>query len=165
MKHSFLPAAVMLAFMAAVAHADDPPQPPRTHIDTTVVGDAERDTTSGTAEAATLDNDHQFQAGAPELVKLTQQLNLSRRQKAQLNDAIERADAGAAVLIKREHDVRDMLAATTPQDPLYTKLLADQSDGAARWAENRESLRREVIDLLTPAQRARFEELQTAQGS
>jgi LTXXQ motif family protein len=162
MKHTMQISTVILALAAAAAYADDPPQPPRTHIDTTVVDGAVSDNSSVSADAANLDNDHHFVAGAPELVRLTQQLHLSPHQRAQLNDAIERADAGAAVLIKRELDVRSMLAATTPQDPLYAKLIDDQSTGAARWTDNRESLRRDVVDLLTPAQRTRFEELQAS---
>jgi hypothetical protein len=162
MKHSLLAATAILGLTTALAFADDPPEVPRTHIDTTVVGSTVPAETSASTEAATFDNDHHFQPGAPDLVRVTRQLHLSTRQQAQLNDAIERADAGAAALIKRENDVRQMIAATTPEDPLYAKLLADQSTGAARWTENRESLRREVVDLLTPAQRTRFEELQTS---
>jgi Spy/CpxP family protein refolding chaperone len=168
MKHTLLAAAGLL-WLAGSAYADDPPQvptttqpaqPPRTHIDTTVVGDTTPDNSGAPADAVIQDNDHDFKAGAPDLVRVTQQLNLSPQQKAQLNDAIERADAGAAVLIKRERDVRDMIAATTPQDPLYAKLIADQAAAADRWTENREGLRREVANLLTPAQRARFDALQ-----
>ncbi len=170
LKHTLV-AALGVLWLAGSVYADDPPQvpaatepvqPPRTHIDTTVVGDTTPDNSNPPADAVIQDNNHDFKAGEPELVRLTQQLNLSPQQKAQLNDAIERADAGAAALIKRERDVRDMLAATTPQDPLYAKLIADQSTAADRWTENREGLRREVANLLTPAQRARFDALQDA---
>ncbi len=109
-----------------------------------------------------MDNDHQFEAGAPDLLKLANKLHLSAQQKAQLNDAIERADAGAAVLIKREHDVGEMIAATTPQDPLYAKLIAEQATESSRWTENRDGLRRDVLALLSPAQRERFEALQAS---
>jgi hypothetical protein len=162
MKNTLLAATAVLGFTTSIALADDPPQPPRTHIDTTVVGSASPADSSVSATAATLDTDHHFEPGAPDLVRITNQLHLSKQQQAQLNDAIERADAGAAVLIKRESDIREMLAATTPQDPVYAKLIGDQSTGAARWTENRESLRREVVNLLTPAQRTRFEQLQAS---
>jgi Spy/CpxP family protein refolding chaperone len=142
------------------AHADDPPaDPPRTHVDTTVVDSSASSNPSGAPARAIGDNTHQFEAGAPDIVKVTQRLHLNRQQQSQLNDAIERADAGAAVLIKREHDVREMLAATTPDDPLYAKLVADETEDVSKWNENREGLRQDVLALLTPAQRKRFEEL------
>jgi hypothetical protein len=162
MKHTLLAATAVLGLTTALAFADDPPEVPRTHIDTTVVGSAVPADSSASTEAATLDNDHHFQAGAPDIVRVTKQLHLSPQQEAKLNDAIERADAGAAVLIKRESDVKQMLAATTPQDPMYVKLLKDQATGDALWNDNRESLRREVVDLLTPAQRTRFDKLQAS---
>lgn len=146
----------------AQAAPTDAPQPPRDHIDTTVVGSNTAPGSSERSEAASLQNQHQFQAGAPEIVKVIDKLHLSQRQKVQVNDVIERADAGAAVLINREHDVKDMLAATTPQDPMYDKLVAEQSQEEARWNGNRDSLRRDVMAVLTPAQRARFEELQAS---
>jgi hypothetical protein len=192
MKYLVQASALILAMGAAAAYADDPPvaeapavdqpaaaqaaadqppaapvpfeQPPRTHVDTTVVGsnvDAQADA-STVADAASLDNNHNFKAGAPDIVRIADRLNLSQKQKVELNDAIERADAGAAVLIKREHDVLRMLAATTPEDPLYAKLVADQSEASVKWTENREGLRRDVDALLTPAQRARFAELQNS---
>jgi Spy/CpxP family protein refolding chaperone len=137
-----------------------PDQPPRTHVDTTVLGSAKAGDPDASADAASLGSDHHFEAGAPDLVSITDRLDLSARQKAQMQAAIERADAGAAVLIKRERDVKEMLAATTPEDPLYAQLTAEQSASGAKWTENREALRREVLDILTPAQRARFEQLQ-----
>jgi hypothetical protein len=156
---------------AAQAPTDQPPaapvpfpQPPRIHYDTTVVGsnvDA-KDDASTVAAAASLDNDHHFEAGAPDIVRIADKLALSQQQKVQLNHAIERADAGAADLIKREHDVKAMLAAATPGDPLYAKLLDDQNEAPTKWAENRDALRRDVANLLTPAQRSRFEQLQSA---
>ena len=146
----------------AQAAPAEAPQPPRDHIDTTVVGSNTAPGSSERAEAASLQNRHQFQAGAPDIVKVIDKLHLSQRQKVQVNDVIERADAGAAVLINREHDVKDMLAATTPQDPMYDKLVAEQSQEDARWNENRDGLRRDVMAVLTPAQRSRFEELQAS---
>jgi Spy/CpxP family protein refolding chaperone len=144
---------------------EQPPvdQPPRTHVDTTVVGSAKAGDSDAPADSASLGDDHHFEAGAPELVSITDRLGLSARQKAQIQEAIERADAGAAALIKRERDVKEMLAATTQEDPLYAQLVAEQSAGGAKWAENRESLRREVLDVLTPSQRARFEQSQPHQ--
>lgn len=140
----------------------EPPEPPRTHVDTTIVGDTTPDNPSDAAATVISDNDHHFEAGEPSLVRLTQALNLSPLQKAQLHDAIERADAGAAALIQREHDLREMIAATTPQDPMYAQLINDQTGAAARWAENRDGLQRDVLAILTPAQRTRFEQLQGA---
>jgi hypothetical protein len=162
MKHTLLAATAILGITTGTAFADDPPQPPRTHVDTTVVGSGAPVDSSAPSEAPTLDNDHNFVAGAPDLMRVTAKLNLSPQQQAQLNDAVERADAGAAVLIKWEHDIKEMIAATTPQDPLYAKLIAEQSTGASRWTENRDGLRRDVVALLTPTQRARFEELQAS---
>ena len=72
------------------------------------------------------------------------------------------ADAGAAAPIQREHDLREMIAATTPQDPLYAQLIKDQTGAASRWADNRDGLQRDVLAILTPAQRIRFERLQGA---
>lgn len=140
------------------------PQPPRIHYDTTVVGSnvATGADSSTTAAAASLDNDHHFQAGAPDIVRIADKLNLSHQQKVELNDAIERADAGAADLIKREHDVEQMLAGATPGDPLYAKLKDDQTEALTKWSENRDGLRRDVANLLTPAQRSRFQLLQTS---
>jgi hypothetical protein len=174
MKHTLLAAAAILGIATVTAFADDPPradeppnandaqQPPRTHVDTTVVGSTSSADSGVSSEAATLDNDHHFVAGAPDLLKITGKLNLSAQQQAQLNDAVERADAGAAVLIKWEHDVDEMIAKTTPLDPLYAKLTAERATSASRWADNREGLHRDVIALLSPAQRARFEELQAS---
>ncbi len=162
MKYHLLAAAALLGIASATAFADDASQPPRTHIDTTVVGSTRPTDPNVPSTPATLDNDHQFEAGAPDLLKLANKLHLSAQQKAQLNDAIERADAGAAVLIKREHDVGEMIAATTPQDPLYAKLIAEQATESSRWTENRDGLRRDVLALLSPAQRERFEALQAS---
>jgi Spy/CpxP family protein refolding chaperone len=163
MKFTLLATTIMFGIATTTAFADDPPPPPRTHVDTTVVGSDAAAGASGPSEgSARLDNDHHFEAGAPDLLKITGKLNLSSQQQGQLNDTIERADAGAAVLIKREHDLVDMIAATTPQDPLYAQLIAEQAASAGRWSENRDNLRREVMAILSPTQRARFEELQAA---
>ena len=149
-----------------IAHAQgsppaaDPPPVLRDHVDTTVVGDAVPDNASVPAAAADMSNNHHFEAGAPEIVAITKQLHLSARQEKQIEDSIQRADAGAAVLIKREHDLAEMVSATTPQDPLYAKLIHDQAAGVSLWSENRENLRREVLNLLTPQQQKRFEALQ-----
>ena len=159
MKYYLLAGTVVLVFATTTAFADDPPQPPRDHIDTTVVGSNTPTDSNDRSEPATLDNQHQFQAGAPDIVRAIDKLHLSQRQKVQVNDAIERADAGAAVLIHRENDVKEMIAATTPQDPMYAKLITEQAGEPDRWAENRDALHRDVLAVLTPAQRARFEEL------
>jgi Spy/CpxP family protein refolding chaperone len=167
MKHHLLATAIILGITGGTAFADDPPQPPRTHVDTTVVGsntaaESNLPSQAATSEAATLDNAHNFEAGAPDLLKITDKLHLSPKQKAQLHDAIERADAGAAVLIKREHDVAEMIAATTPENPKYAELINQQGTESDRWTENRERLHRDILDLLSPGQRARFEELQAS---
>jgi Spy/CpxP family protein refolding chaperone len=164
MKISLLIPTAGFMLLGVAAYADDPPAaPPRTHVDTTVVDSAAPAERTDTPAPAIGDNDHQFEAGAPDIVKVTQRLHLSKQQQTQLNDAIERADAGAAVLIKREHDVREMISATTPDDPLYAKLVSNQAEDMSRWNENREGLRRDVLDLLTPAQRKRFEALAARQ--
>jgi Spy/CpxP family protein refolding chaperone len=142
----------------APAPAPAPPLP--THVDTTVVGSGVSDQPAGTP-APNLDNNHDFVAGAPELLKITNQLHLSSKQQSQLHDIIEKSDAGAGVLIGRDHDVRQMIAATTPADPQYAKLIADQSAAAALWTENRENLQRDVLAILTPVQQKRFLELQS----
>ncbi len=143
------------------------PQVPRTHVDTTVVGDSipENATSAGAVAAAPapLDNDHDFVAGAPEITKILGQLHLSPKQELQVKDAIQRSDAGAAILIKREHSVRSMIAATTPENPTYATLIREQAAGESRWTENRAGMRRDVLDLLTPTQRTRFEELEARQ--
>lgn len=166
MKHLVFAAAGLL--ICAAVFADDPPPPqqpppsPPTHVDTTVVGSAAADQPNG-ASAPSLENSHNFVAGAPDLLRTTNRLKLSPKQQAQLRAVIEKADAGAAVLIGREHDVQQMIAATTPADPAYAKLIADQSAGEARWTENRDSLRRDVLGILTPVQQRRFEELESQQ--
>jgi len=160
MKSSLLTATAGVLLLAGWASADDPPaEPPRTHVDTTVVDSTAPSDRAAEPAPPLVDNDHQFEAGAPDIVKVTQRLHLTKQQQAQLHDAIERADAGAAALIHREHDVREMIAATTPEDPTYAKLVSDQTEDMSRWNENREGLRRDVMDLLTPVQRKRFEEL------
>jgi poly-gamma-glutamate capsule biosynthesis protein CapA/YwtB (metallophosphatase superfamily) len=160
MKHHLSTGTALLGLVTTLAFADDPPQPPRDHVDTTVVGSNSGATDSnGHLQAATLENPHHFQAGAPDIVKAVDQLHLSQAQKVQVNDAIERADAGAAVLIHRENDVKEMIAATTPQDPMYAKLISEQAAEPGLWTENREALHRDVLAALSPAQRARFEEL------
>jgi Spy/CpxP family protein refolding chaperone len=153
------PASATTAPVPAPAPAE---APPATHVDTTVVGSGVSDK-PGESAAPDLENNHGFVAGEPELLSVTQRLKLSPKQRAQLRDVIENADAGAAVLIEREHDVRQMIAATTPEDPMYAKLIKDQNAGAADWTQNRENLRRAVLDILTPAQQKRFEELQAGQ--
>ena len=165
MKHQILAGTAILAFAASLAFADEPSPPadtadaaPRTHIDTTVVGDAVPE--GSTAPSPGLGSVHDFHPGAPELLSAAKRLNLSAQQEVQVKAAIERADAGAAVLIKHEQDLKQMVAATTPQDPLYAKLIADQAASADRWSENREALRQEVLSILTPPQRAKFEEMQ-----
>ena len=161
---------VLVLSSATMAFAEDPapaaaPTPiPRTHVDTTVVGDAGADNSGAPPASGGLENYHHFEAGAPDIVSAIRPLHLSAKQDTQVKNAIQRADAGAAVLIKREHDLEEMIAATTPQDPLYAKLINDQSAGISLWTENRNALRREVANLLTPAQRARFEEQQAAHG-
>jgi Spy/CpxP family protein refolding chaperone len=158
--------AFILVVGIGVSLADDPPPAPaappipRTHVDSTVVGDS-----AGNAEEpkdlrnapTRLSNDHGFQAGAPDLVRATAPLRLTAQQTARIHDAIELADAGAAALIKRENVVCEMLAATTPDDPLYAKLKAEQASADSRWNDNRAGLRRAVSEVLTPAQRAKFE--------
>lgn len=172
--------AALLVAVVGVARADDPPQAqapemvpstvapepapiPRTNVNSTVVGDAAVEPQDLHNAPISLDNDHGFQAGAPELVKETSRLDLSAQQKTKIHDAIDNADAGAAALIKRENVVREMLAATTPDDPLYAKLKSEQGSAEARWNDNREGLRHTVAALLTPAQREKFGQSQTRQ--
>jgi len=177
MKHFVLPAVAGFLICGA-AHADDPVPtptpapaadtapavaPPATHVDTTVVGSSASDK-PGESTPPDLDNNHGFVAGAPELVGITQRLKLTPKQRAQLRDVIENSDAGAGALINREHDVRQMIKATTPEDPMYAKLIDDQNAAAAAWTQNRENLRRAVLDILTPAQQKRFEELEAQQA-
>jgi Spy/CpxP family protein refolding chaperone len=148
---------------AAIGQSKDPvPAPSRgTHVESTVVGDARDEPSADPGNAAGLDNDHHFEAGAPHLNEMAKYLNLSVEQKTQLNDIVERADAGAAVLIKREHDVRDMLGKTTAQDPLYAQLRAEQAAAPGRWQANRENFHQEIRAILTPAQQARFEQMRS----
>jgi Spy/CpxP family protein refolding chaperone len=148
--------------VGALAWAEDPAPVPRTHVDSTVVGDARDDTPPD--ESKGLDNDHNFEAGAPRLSELSTLLNLSSQQKVQLNDAIERADAGAAVLIKREQHVKEMLAKTTPADPLYAQLQSEQARAPSLWQEGRTKFRQEVRSILTPAQQAKFDQLRAQQA-
>jgi hypothetical protein len=150
-------AGAALSLAVGAVYADDVEQPPRTHVDTTVVGDS----TVGNpdAPAANLDSDHRFVPGAPSIVSATKRLNLSPRQTAKVHEAIENADAGAADLIKHEQNLEQMIAATTPEDPMYPKFIKDQTSDVALWDQNRENLRQSVEDILTPAQRSRFEEL------
>ena len=144
-----------------IACADDPP---RTHVDATVVGDANAEEAKGGDTDAALNNDHHFVAGAPALVAMTNTLHLSAKQKTDLNGFIENSDTAAAELIKREHDVRDMLAATTPQDPLYAQLKAEQAGAEAKWQASRDALRQNVMAILTPAQQSKLEQLQASQS-
>jgi len=166
MNHKILAAAAVLLITGPMAFADEPPdataQPPRDHIDATVVGSNKPADSVAAPDTTISDNDHEFQAGAPDIRKVTDQLHLSAQQKSQVHDAIERADAGAGALINREHDVKEMIAATTPEDPMYSKLVKEQAGQNDRWNENRDGLRRDVVAILTPAQRARFEQLQAS---
>jgi hypothetical protein len=162
-----LPALLALAG-ANLALADDPPpadDTPRTHVDTTVVGDANTEEAKAPDGDAALNNDHHFVAGAPELVAMTDALHLSARQKTQLNDIIENSDAAAVELIKRERNLSQMLAATTPQDPLYAQLQAEQATSAAKWQASRDVLQQNVMAILTPAQQSKLEQLQATQHS
>ena len=152
------------AVVAQAAPAPAPVQPLPTHVDTTVVGSGVSGQPAGTP-APSLDNNYNFVAGAPDLLKITNRLHLSPKQQLQLHDVIEKSDAGAAVLIGRDHDVRQMVAATTPADPQYAKLIADQSSGAALWTQNRENLQRDVLAILMPLQQKRFLELQSVATS
>ena len=147
---------------AAPAPAPPPAaEEPRTHVDSTVVGDSVADRT-GAASASTGmdDNDHRFEAGAPGILAVTNKLHLSGKQTAQVRAAIEKSDAGAAILIKRDHDVYEMISATTPQDPLYPKLINEQSTNASLFTDNRAALRRDVLAVLTPAQQTRYAQLE-----
>jgi Spy/CpxP family protein refolding chaperone len=178
MNHKLLAAVTALLIASPLAFAEDPPapaaqstpaeqpdaaaQPPRDHIDATVVGSAKPADTVTSTDMTIADNNHGFQAGAPEIRRVTDQLHLSAQQKSQIHDAIERADAGAGALINREHDVKEMIASTTPEDPLYAKLVKEQAGQGDRWNENRDGLRRDVLAILTPAQRARFEQLEAS---
>jgi Spy/CpxP family protein refolding chaperone len=166
MNHNILAAAAALLLTSPMAFADEVPdataQPPRDHIDSTVVGSSKPADSVASSDTAISDNNHEFQPGAPDIRKVTDQLHLSAQQKSQVHDAIERADAGAAVLINREHDVKEMIAATTPADPMYSTLVKEQAGEGDRWNENRDGLRRDVLAILTPAQRTRFEQLQAS---
>jgi Spy/CpxP family protein refolding chaperone len=163
-SHLYFGLASSLAFAAAgMAQSQTPPPPttPGTHVDSTVVGDARADASPNPGSAVGLDNDHHFEAGAPHLTEMATQLGLSPQQKAQLTDVIERGDAGAAVLIKREHNVKDMLEKTKPEDPRYRELLNEQEGSQARWQTARDAVHREILAILTPAQRVKFEQLRS----
>jgi len=166
MNHKILAAAAALLITSPMAFADEVPdaaaQPPRDHIDSTVVGSNKPAESVAPPDTTIADNNHDFQAGAPDSRKVTDQLHLSAQQKSQVHDAIERADAGAGALINREHDVKEMIASTTPEDPMYSQLVKEQAGQNDRWNENRDGLRRDVLAILTPAQRARFEQLQAS---
>jgi Spy/CpxP family protein refolding chaperone len=158
-----LSTALALTGVAIGQSTDSAPAPtPGTHVETTVVGDARGDSSADPANGAGLDNDHHFEAGAPHLTEMAKYLDLSAQQKTQLNDIIERADAGAAVLIKRERDVKEMLGKTPAQDPLYAQLRAEQGAAPGRWQANRDNLHQEIRAILTPTQQAKFEQLQSA---
>jgi Spy/CpxP family protein refolding chaperone len=160
MKYFVLTAAAGLLSCATV-FAQDPAIVPGTHIDTTVVGSGKQGA-SGATGTTHLDNSHDFVAGAPELLKLLKGLNLTPKQQAKVHELIENSDASAGDLIEREHDVKQMIAATTPEDPMYAKLITNQTEAAAQWTENREKLRQAVVEILTPEQRTKFEKLQAA---
>jgi Spy/CpxP family protein refolding chaperone len=163
MKHLFISLTTSLAFtgaaMAQSAQSADPAPPPGTHVESTIRGDTRSDNAAAGTSNTGLDNDHHFEAGAPHLTEMATFLDLSAHQKAQLHDIIERGDAGAAVLIKRENDVKEMLGKTPQQDPRYAKLLAEQANAPARWQAARETVHQEVRDILTPAQQAKYEQL------
>jgi Spy/CpxP family protein refolding chaperone len=154
--------AALLLSGVAIGQSKDPAPGPGTHVETTVVGDAREDNPADLNDGSGLDNDHHFEAGAPHLAEMAKFLDLSTQQKTQLNDIIERADAGAAVLIKREHDVKEMLVKTPSQDPLYAQLRAEQSAAPGRWQANRDNLHQEIRAMLTPAQQAKYEQLKSA---
>jgi Spy/CpxP family protein refolding chaperone len=155
-------AALLLTGIAIGQSKDPAPVPaPGTHVDSTVVGDAREDNSVDHNNAGGLDNDHHFEAGAPQLAEMAKFLSLSAQQKTQLRDIFERADAGAAVLIKREHDVEEMLVKTPPQDPLFAQLRAEQAAAPGRWQANRENLHQEIRAILAPAQQAKYEQLKT----
>jgi len=158
MKYFVLTAAAGLLSCASV-YAQDPAAVPRTHIDTSVVGSGKQDS-SGAAASPNLDNSHDFVAGAPELLKILKRVNLSPKQQAKVHELIENSDASAADLINREHDVKQMIAATTPEDPMYAKLITNQTEAAAQWTANRDKLQRDVLEILTPEQRKLFQKLQ-----
>jgi len=159
MKYFVLTAAAGLLMCASV-YAQEPATVPGTHIDTTVVGSGKQGA-SGAAGSPNLDNSHDFVAGAPELLKVLKRVNLSPKQQAKVHELIENSDASAADLINREHDVQQMIAATTPADPMYAKLITNQTEAAAQWTANRDKLQRDVLDILTPDQRKLFEKFQT----
>jgi Spy/CpxP family protein refolding chaperone len=166
MKHLILSVTTVLALSGvAIGQTKDPVPPPGTHVETTVVGDAREDSSPDPSSGVGLDNDHHFEAGAPHIAEMAKFLDLSGQQKTQLNDIIERADAGAAVLIKREHDVKEMLGKTPPQDPLYAQLRAEQEAAPGRWQANRDNLHQEIRAMLTPAQQAKFEQLRAQRTS
>jgi Spy/CpxP family protein refolding chaperone len=160
MKHLLLILTGALALTGvAEAQTKEPVPVPGTHVETTVVGDAREDSPADSGNGDGLDNEHHFEAGAPHLTEMAKLLDLSAQQKTQLNDIIERADAGAAVLIKRERDVKEMLGKTPPQDPLYTQLRAEQAAAPGRWQANRDNLHQEIRAILTPIQQAKFEQM------
>jgi len=162
MKHLLFTLTTALTLTgAAIGQTKDPAPGPGTHVETTVVGDARDENSADPSNSAGLDNDHHFEAGAPHLNEMAKYLSLSVQQKTRLNDIVERADAGAAVLIKREHDVQEMLEKTPAQDPLYAQLRAEQAAAPGRWQANRENLHQEVRAILTPAQQARFEQMRS----
>jgi Spy/CpxP family protein refolding chaperone len=165
MKHLLLTLTTALALAGvAIGQTKDPVPTPGTHVETTVVGDAREDNAAN-PDGSGLDNDHRFEAGAPHLTEMAKYLDLSAQQKTQLNDIIERADAGAAVLIKREHDVKEMLGKTPPQDPLYAQLRAEQEAAPGRWQANRDNLHQEIRAMLTPSQQSKFEQLTAGRAS
>lgn len=156
MRRVLLPA-LMAATASLTAQADEPETVPRTHVESTVVGDSAADDPNAATASASLDTPHQFRAGAPEIMAATKGLNLSPEQTTRVSEIIEKADAGAAALIRRENAVTDMLSSTDPNDPMYPKLVAEHSSAKALWKENREALRQDVLSVLTPPQRERFE--------
>ena len=153
----FLGTAVSYAQETSESTAPTSAPIPRDHVDSTIVGDAASDSDGAKNSNTSIDNNRHFQAGAPDMVSVTQSLHLTMQQKMQIHTVVENSDAGSAVFLKRENTVREMLAATTPDDPLYAKLKSEQALADARWADRRNELRQSVADLLTPTQRLQFQ--------
>jgi Spy/CpxP family protein refolding chaperone len=163
MKQVLLGITASMALAAvAGAQSQDPAPGTGTHVDSTVVGDARSDSNGTSFASEGLDNDHHFEAGAPHLTEMAASLGLSAHQQAQLHDIIERGDAGAAALIKREQAVKEMLDKTPEQDPRYAKLREEQANAPARWQAARETVHQEVLAILTPAQQAKYEQMRSA---
>ena len=57
------------------------------------------------------------------------------------------------------------LAKTTPADPLYAQLQAEQARAPSLWQEGRSKFRQEVRSILTPAQQTKFDQLRAQQAA